>query len=124
MVIEKERERKRIYNESPRGKQIRLRCERNYNESPKGKENRRKQWQKRRARKLNVDFWEPWMDIVWEQMKIQTNGYCPLCHKFIGVDKLTMDHIIPLSKGGIHRIDNVQPMCGSCNSKKSNKLGL
>ena len=33
----------------------------------------------------------------------------------------TIDHIIPLSKGGAHIRDNCQAMCRSCNSKKSNK---
>ena len=32
--------------------------------------------------------------------------------------KLTMDHVVPVSLGGAHSIDNVQPLCGSCNSSK------
>lgn len=34
--------------------------------------------------------------------------------------KLTMDHIIPWSYGGETRIDNLQALCRSCNSTKSN----
>lgn len=33
-----------------------------------------------------------------------------------------LDHIIPLSKGGLHSFDNVQCTCRSCNAKKSDAV--
>lgn len=35
--------------------------------------------------------------------------------------KLTADHVIPLSRGGTNDIDNIQPLCRSCNTKKGTK---
>ena len=34
----------------------------------------------------------------------------------------TLDHVIPISKGGDHTMDNCVIACGDCNSKKSDKI--
>lgn len=37
-------------------------------------------------------------------------------------DKITMDHIIPISRSGNHSIGNLQPLCRSCNSSKKSRF--
>lgn len=35
---------------------------------------------------------------------------------------MTVDHTIPLSRGGLDRVTNLKPMCVKCNGAKGNKL--
>lgn len=56
---------------------------------------------------------EDWLDLCakWDQK-------CAYC----GEQKpLTMDHVIAVSKGGIHEISNIVPACKPCNTRKGNK---
>ena len=46
---------------------------------------------------------------------------CGVCTEFIA-DKYHLDHIIPLSKGGLHEVGNIQLTHPLCNLKKYNKL--
>lgn len=75
--------------------------------------------------------------ITLEKVYEKGDGVCALCGRpcsfedytvrgdgtFIaGDDYPSIDHIIPLSKGGRHAWDNVQLACRGCNSRKSDKL--
>ena len=78
-------------------------------------------WQKNlwRYRKRNADGYHTFLD--WENLKAQYNWTCPCCKRRELKIKLTEDHIIPLSRGGSDNIENIQPLCASCNSRKHTK---
>ncbi len=57
----------------------------------------------------------------WEQIKREHKYRCYYCKK---KKVLTIDHVIPISKGGEHTKANVVPACISCNMRKGSKMLL
>jgi len=58
----------------------------------------------------------------WELLKKHYDYKCAICGKKEPEIELEEDHIIPLSKGGSDSMENIQPLCRSCNSVKGAKL--
>lgn len=54
----------------------------------------------------------------WRDLKAKYDHRCLMCGRQEPDVKLTVDHIVPPAKGGTNSIDNIQPLCKSCNSKK------
>lgn len=54
----------------------------------------------------------------WDELCRLCGGGCACCGK---VGNLTVDHIIPVSRGGDNGIMNIQPLCLSCNSRKGTR---
>ncbi|OGL10556.1 MAG: HNH endonuclease [Candidatus Rokubacteria bacterium RIFCSPLOWO2_12_FULL_71_22] len=62
-----------------------------------------------KARELRASQW-------WKRRT--ADGVCHYCRRRVGRGNLTMDHVVPLGRGGRSRRGNVVPACKSCNTKK------
>jgi 5-methylcytosine-specific restriction endonuclease McrA len=71
-------------------------------ERQKARELRQSQWWKRRCAK----------------------GLCHYCGRQTPAGELTMDHIVPVARGGKSSKGNVVPACKSCNTKKKQLLPM
>ena len=56
-----------------------------------------------------------------QQLYGQQGGDCAGCGTHFQMQHLTIDHIIAQSKGGTDHIDNLQLLCGHCNSIKGDR---
>lgn len=57
--------------------------------------------------------------LRWKLLIIARDKKCVFC----GHNKdLTIDHIIPKSKGGKNEVNNLQTLCQKCNETKGNKI--
>lgn len=65
----------------------------------------------------------PWAatEQDWQNILKQYDYRCAHCWT---TENITQDHKIPISRKGLHTIENLQPLCRKCNSKKGNKISL
>lgn len=66
-----------------------------------------------KARKLRSGQW-------WKRKR--ASGICHYCKQNFPPRDLTMDHIIPLARGGRSEKFNLAPCCKECNTKKKQLL--
>jgi len=66
-----------------------------------------------RARELRASQW-------WKRRI--ADGVCYYCRRQVGIRALSMDHLVPLGRGGRSVRGNVVPACKACNSRKQSML--
>jgi len=71
--------------------------------------------EKEKARRLRQSAW-------W--MRKAQKGICYYCNREVGKPNLTMDHVVPLSRGGKSKKGNIVPCCKECNNKKKYLLPI
>jgi 5-methylcytosine-specific restriction endonuclease McrA len=96
-------------------------CKRKWREENPEKERAKRA--KRRALKNKVTVGD--LTAIARVYDLATNGDsvpCYLCGKVIPKGERHVDHIIPLSKGGLHTASNLAIACAKCNMSKGAKL--
>jgi len=71
--------------------------------------------EKSKARELRRSRW-------WHQKCAK--GVCFYCGRRMGHSSLTMDHVVPLVRGGRSIKNNLVPACKECNNKKKYLLPM
>jgi 5-methylcytosine-specific restriction endonuclease McrA len=122
------------YRKSEKGKVVRLKMNKRYFKTEKGletirrykktdkfkaKQQRDNRKSKVRRRTILKNLNEFHTEQEWQECIKRYNNRCACCY---GREKLTRDHIIPLTKGGTDDITNIQPLCQPCNSSKNNVI--
>lgn len=54
----------------------------------------------------------------WLRALRKAEGHCSYCGE---IAQLTIEHVVPLSRGGLHTIGNIVPACPSCNYQKKDR---
>jgi 5-methylcytosine-specific restriction endonuclease McrA len=80
------------------------------------KYDRRKMKRARERGAMRVKF------VGTDWVRKRDNDTCYLCGGFVSIEDASLDHVIPISRGGDHTRGNVKLAHGRCNSLKGDKL--
>ena len=65
--------------------------------------------EREKAREIRNSSW--WKNLL-------ARGECYYCHKHFSAEELTMDHIVPVARGGKSTRGNIVVCCKECNNRK------
>jgi len=82
-------------------------------------ESRRRLMHTRRARIANAEG--SYTLEEWQELKRFYDYRCLCCGQQEPDISLTVDHVQPITRGGSNFIDNIQPLCHSCNASKGTR---
>ncbi len=71
--------------------------------------------ERQKARELRESTW-------WKRRR--SSGVCHYCGETVGAKLLTMDHLIPLVRGGRSNKGNIVAACKKCNNEKKHQLAF
>lgn len=77
--------------------------------TPEDSDPRRIKKEREKARKLKKSQW--WLTQL-------NRGVCHYCGKKFSPSQLTLDHIVPIARGGTSTPGNIVPACRACNRDK------
>ena len=111
------------YSQTQKGKTSMAKRHKTYYQTRRGKMAIKRATHRRRAHMKSTEA--SLASEQWDAVISMQGNKCNICkQKFTKRRLPTIDHIIPLSKGGGLTFENAQALCRSCNSSKNAKLDL
>jgi len=124
IALRKKKKQEYLKNAPEHVKQCKREYDKKYFASERGRNVLKNSLHKRRAQILSSCDNTITLDAL-ENLAKEQNYNCKWCNKPLNYElpkQIHLDHIVPLSKGGTHSINNVCWSCANCNFKKSSKL--
>ncbi|MDE0018276.1 MAG: HNH endonuclease [Candidatus Poribacteria bacterium] len=59
---------------------------------------------------------------IKSKLHVKQSGLCNICRRHLSINDATIDHRIPISRGGVNAQRNLQLLCYDCNVNKGSKI--